>query len=264
MIEFLGLPPEASAHAAAIDSLIGNVHWLMFVLFVGWGGFFLFTLMRFRRKAHPKADYVGVKSHTSTYLEIAVAVVEVVLLVGFSIPLWAKVVVTVPDAKDATVVRVIAEQFLWNVHYPGADGVFGRTDPKLIDTQSNPLGLDRDDPSAKDDITTINQLHLPIDKPVLIHLSSKDVIHSLSLPIMRVKQDAIPGMVIPVGFTPIVTGESEIACAQLCGLGHYRMRGFVTVHTQAEYEKWLAENAPVPAEPEMDEMPADTAASATS
>lgn len=261
MVELLGLPPQASAHAAEIDNLIGIIHWLMAFLFVGWGGFFLYTLIRYRGGAHPKADYAGVKSHTSTYLEIAVAVIEVVLLVGFSIPLWAKVVVNVPDEKDAEVVRVVAEQFLWNIHYPGADGVFGRTSLELIDTESNPLGLDRNDPFAKDDITTINQLHLPVNKPALIHLSSKDVIHSFALPIMRVKQDAIPGMVIPVGFTPIVTGESEIACAQLCGLGHYRMRGFLTIHTQEGYEAWLAAQAPKPEpppeEPETEEPAAE-------
>ncbi|MEW5874214.1 MAG: hypothetical protein AB1752_03405 [Candidatus Zixiibacteriota bacterium] len=262
MVELLGLPPQASAHAAEIDNLIGVVHWLMLVLFVGWGSFFLYTLIRYRRGANPKADYAGVKSHTSTYLEVAVAVFEAVLLIGFSIPLWAKVVVAVPAEKDAEVVRVVAEQFLWNIHYPGKDGVFGRTDLKLIDTESNPLGLDHSDPFAKDDITTINQLHLPVNKPALIYLSSKDVIHSFSLPIMRVKQDAIPGMVIPVGFTPIVTGESEIACAQLCGLGHYRMRGFMTIHEPADYQKWITDNSPAPETP-AEPAPADSTAAAS-
>ena len=138
---------------------------------------------------------------------------------------------------------MVAEQFAWNIHYPGADGVFGTTRLDLVDAEFNPLGLDRDDPYAVDDITTINQLHIPVNKPVLIQLSSKDVIHSFALPVMRVKQDAVPGMEIPVWFVPIKIGNWEIACAQLCGLGHYRMRGFLTVESAEDYEAWLAAEA---------------------
>ncbi len=149
--------------------------------------------------------------------------------------------------------RVIGEQFAWNFHYAGPDGVFGKTTPELVDLETNPIGLDKDDPASADDITTINQLHLPVDRPALIYLSSKDVIHSFASQEMRVKQDAIPGMVFPVWFQPTVTtaqmrertGNSEfgyeIACAQLCGLGHYRMQGFMTIHSQAEYDAWMAE-----------------------
>jgi cytochrome c oxidase subunit 2 len=188
--------------------------------------------------------------------------------------------------------------------------VFGKTDIALV-TAENPLGIDRNDPAAKDDIATINQLNLPVNKPVIIHLTSKDVIHSFSLPLFRVKHDAIPGQSIPVWFVPVKTtaeirqgmtrmysigggryeGEligltatsdyndkdgnsilangstvtpevvpqlvaagfseisatldtpTEIACAQLCGLGHFRMRGFVTIQTEEEYKAWLAEEA---------------------
>ena len=105
----------------------------------------------------------------------------------------------------------------------------------------NPLGLDRSDPTAKDDITTINQLNLPIDRPVLIHLSTKDVIHSFGLYEMRVKQDAIPGMSIPVWFIPNREGQYEIACSQLCGLGHFRMRGYVTIQSAADFQSWMAD-----------------------
>ena len=142
-----------------------------------------------------------------------------------------------PSASEAVVVRLVGEQFAWNVHYPGPDGRFGRTDIKLV-SADNPLGLDRRDPDAKDDITTINQMNLPVDRPILVQLSSKDVIHSLGLIEMRVKQDAIPGMTMPVWFIPNRIGEYEIACSQLCGLGHFRMRGFVTVQSAADYQKW--------------------------
>ena len=240
-LHWLGLPEIASAHGYQIDRLIGWIHILMFALFIGWGIFFIMILFRFRAGRHPKADHVGVRGHGSTYLEVTVAIVEAVLLIGFSIPVWSKVVVNVPDPADAPTIRVVAQQFQWNIHYPGHDGVFGRVDSKLMDDQSNPVGLDRSDPAGADDIWTINQLHLPVNQPVLIQLSSKDVIHCFALPIMRVKQDVIPGMMIPVSFTPIKTGQSEIACAQLCGLGHYRMRGFLSIDTQAEYDTWMAE-----------------------
>ena len=251
MIDWLGLPPAASAHAGEIDWTMGIVHVLMAVLFVGWGAFLAYTIWRFRRARNPVANYAGVKSKTSTYLEVAVAVAEGILLLGFSIPIWANLVDRFPPESESTVVHVTAEQFVWNVHYPGPDGAFGRTSIDKIDVQSNPLGLDREDPAAKDDVTTINQLYLPAGKPVIVKLRSKDVIHSFNLPEFRVKQDTVPGLTIPVWFVPTVTTAEmrerrgdpeftyEIACAQLCGIGHYRMRGFVTIQTPDEFQAWM-------------------------
>ena len=136
---------------------------------------------------------------------------------------------------------------------PAPTGNSAAQDLKLIDAQENPLGLDRSDPAAKDDVTTLNQLYLPANKPIILRLRSKDMIHSFGVPEFRVKQDAIPGLTIPIWFVPTVTTaemrtrtgnpefQYEIACAQLCGMGHYRMRGFVTVQTAEEFQKWLAE-----------------------
>ena len=238
MEKWLGMPLQASTHAAQIDQMTVLTHWLMLVLFVGWGAFFLFVLFRFRRGANPRADYAGAKGKFAKSTKIAVAVIEVVLLVGYAIPAWALRVTAFPSESEAVVVRLIGEQFAWNVHYPGPDAKFGRTDLKLV-SADNPLGLDRADANAKDDITTINQLNLPVDRPILVHLSSKDVIHSFGLIEMRVKQDAIPGMSIPVWFIPNRVGEYEVACSQLCGLGHFRMRGFMTIQTAADYQKWF-------------------------
>ena len=251
MTEWLGLPPLATAHGGQIDSLIGWIHIFMLILFVGWGGFFLYAIARFRQSRNPVADYTGVTSHRSTYLEIGVAVVEAILLIGFAIPLWAARVDAMPSESEALVVQVTGEQFAWNIHYAGPDGKFGRTDITLLDLQSNPLGLDRSDPAGQDDITTVNQLYLPVNKPVIVKLRSKEVIHSFGVPEFRVKQDAIPGLTIPIWFVPTVTTaemrtqtgnaefQYEIACAQLCGLGHARMRGFVTVQTADEFQQWL-------------------------
>jgi cytochrome c oxidase subunit 2 len=246
------MPPAASAHAGEIDQMMVLVHWLMLVLFVGWGAFFLYVLVRFRRGANPKANYLGAKGKLSKGLEVAVAVVEVVLLVFYAIPAWARRVQNLPSESEAVVVRVVGQQFAWEVHYPGPDGKFGRTDVKLV-SADNPLGLDRSDPDAKDDFNSENQLHVQVNRPVLVHLSSKDVIHSFGLYEMRVKQDAVPGLQIPVWFIPTVstaemrarTGKAdfdyEIACSQLCGLGHFRMRGFLVVDSADDYQKFIAD-----------------------
>ena len=240
---YLGLPENAAAHGAELDHMLGLVHWLMIVLFLIWAPFFLYTLWRFRASRSPRADYHGVKSHLSTYQEVGVVVAELVLLFGFAIPTWAELRAesAYPTEEESTVVHVIGEQFAWNVHYPGPDGMFGSRDVELVDLQTNPIGLNPDDPNGADDIVTVNELNLPVNKPVIVHLSSKDVIHSFGLPVMRVKQDAIPGLTIPVWFIPTKTGDWEIACAQLCGVGHYRMRGYLTVQSQEDFDAWLAE-----------------------
>jgi cytochrome c oxidase subunit 2 len=237
------LPPDISVHGAAIDQIIMLLHWFMLVLFVGWGAFFAYTLFKFRARRGRVADYHGIQTHFSTYIEVGVVVVEVIILVGLSIPVWAELKVDPPTPKEADVVaRIVGEQFAWNVHYPGPDGKFGKTDVSRVDG-SNPLGLVPDDPAGNDDVTTINQFHFPVGKKVLVHLTSKDVIHSFWMPTMRVKQDAIPGTTVPVWFEAKETGEFEITCAQLCGLGHYRMKGFFKVETPEEFTSWLAEQA---------------------
>jgi cytochrome c oxidase subunit 2 len=242
MLSYLGLPVAAATHSPDVDSLIVIVHWLMLVLFVGWGLFFVYVLFRFSRRSNPTASYDGAKGKVSKGLEVGIVIIEAVLLLFYAIPAWARRVTNFPSESEAVVVRVVGEQFAWNVQYPGADGKFGRTDPTLV-SSDNPLGLDRNDPNAKDDVTTINQLTLPVDRPILVHLSSKDVIHSFGVYELRVKQDSIPGMDIPVWFIPNRVGDYEIACSQLCGLGHYRMRGFVNIKSAADYQAFLAQES---------------------
>jgi cytochrome c oxidase subunit II len=237
------MPIIASSHGHKIDMVIYLVHFMMLALFLGWAVYFVMALWKFRSKKNPKADYTGVTSHTSSYIEAAIVVAEIVLLLGFSIPFWAEHVNAFPTGEDNIEVKVNAEQFAWNIHYPGPDKKFGRTNIEYFDKQANPMGIDPNDPNAKDDFTTINQLHLPIGQPAIIHLTSRDVMHGFALPVMRVKQDVIPGMSIPTWFTPTKTGQWEIACTQLCGLGHYRMRGFLTIHSQEDYKTWLEEQA---------------------
>jgi cytochrome c oxidase subunit 2 len=235
----LGLPELASSTGKPVDDLMVYIHWLMLALFVGWIIYFGYVLWRFNAKRNRKASYEGSKSHLPSYVELAIVAVEAVLLIGFAFPIWAKSVSHFPEAKEATVIQIMAQQFAWNVRYPGLDGVFGKQDMKLI-TTDNVFGVDPTDPNGKDDIQLLNDIHVPVNKPVLIYLSSRDVIHSLKLVAMRLTQDAIPGLRIPCTFTPNKIGRYQIECAQLCGGGHSSMAGgFVTVESQADYDKWL-------------------------
>lgn len=238
-----GLPLDISSHGAKIDQLIVILHIAMVALFIGWSLFLVYTLIRFRARPGHEAVVESKHFKAPTFLEVLVALFEFFLLAAFATPIWLSARQQFPPDDKALHVRVVAQQFAWNIHYPGRDGIFGKTDSKLMDS-SNPLGLDASDPASKDDITTINQLHVPVDMPVIVKLSSKDVIHSFTIPVMRVKQDAIPGESIPLWFEAKKTGEFEIACAQLCGLGHYRMRGFFVVDSKEKFDEWLKAEAP--------------------
>jgi cytochrome c oxidase subunit 2 len=240
---FLGLPPLASKHGADVDSFIIYVHYLMAALFTGWILYFLFVLVRFRKGANPKADYLGIRGHASNYIEGVVALIEIVLLVIFAVPLWAAMVDHFPTPEEhPTNVRIVAQQFAWNIFFPGPDGKFCNRDPKFV-TSDNPWGFDKSDPAGKDDLAPMaNVFHVPVNKPVIITLTSKDVIHSFKLIAMRVTQDAIPGLPIPMHFTPTRVGVYQINCAQLCGNGHSGMaNGRLYVDTQEDYEKWLSQ-----------------------
>ena len=239
--KFLGLPVLASKHGAQVDTLIIWVHVLMLALFVGWLLYFLFTLFLFSKSRNPKADYVGIRGHASNWIEGAVVIAEAFLLFGLAVPYWASAVDHFPTAaENPTTIRIIAQQFNWNIFYPGADGQFCKRDAKFV-TNANPWGFDESDPNGKDDPAPIlGEFHVPVDKPVIITLTSKDVIHSFKLIAMRVTQDAIPGVPIPLHFTPTVKGVYQINCAQLCGNGHSSMSmGRIYVDSPEDYKKWL-------------------------
>jgi len=242
LIESLGITPNASLHGYAIDSMLEMLHWFMLILFVGWGSFYAYTLWRFQQKKSPKANYVGTTSHLPTKLEGGVLVLEVVLLMAFAAPIWASRVDQFPTGPDVTHLRAVGQQFLWNFQYTGPDGQFGKRDITLVST-SNQLGLDRKDADAADDLTAINELHLPVNKPCIIDVMSKDVIHDFCIPNMRVAQDAIPGAVIPMWFIPVKTGTYEVVCAQLCGNNHSLMKATLVVDSEADYKKWFNETA---------------------
>ncbi|MBI5385789.1 MAG: cytochrome c oxidase subunit II [Verrucomicrobia bacterium] len=239
MGEFLGSPLIGSEHGASVDNLSWLIHLLMAVLFVGWLVYFGIVLFKFRANRHPRANPEGVKHHASNYIEIAVAVIEAVLLGALAIPLWRTAVAAWPEEKDSTVIGVMGRQFNWTAHYAGPDGVFGKKDPKLV-SASDPFGIDRQSPGAADDVVVVNDFVVPVNKPVIAKITSQDVIHSFAVRPMRVTQDAIPGLMIPVHFKPIRTGTNLINCVQLCGNSHYAMKGTLAVVTQKEFDDWLA------------------------
>ena len=234
-------PTLASEHGGRIDSLfmaVLVVSGIAFVLVQGALGFFI---ARYGENGGERAAYWHDNPKAEAFLLITTAVILTVL-VFMGQRVWASIYFADAPA-NATIVEITGEQFSWNFHYPGPDGQFGRTDTKLI-TNTNSIGLDRDDPAAKDDVVTSNVMHAPIGKPVRVRLRSKDVIHSFFLPNFRTKQDAVPGMSIEVWFTPTKAGQYEIACAELCGIAHYRMRAALTVdESQDAFNKWLEEAA---------------------
>ncbi len=239
----LNLPVLASEHGRHVDDLIVYVHALMAALFVGWFAYFLYAVFRFRKANNPKADYVGVKGHFSNWMEGIVALVEAVLLLGFAVPLWAKVVTHPPDERNSIVINVLGRQFNWNGHYAGPDGIMGRQSQALT-SGSDPFGVDRKgDTNAIDDVVIQGSLVVTVNKDVIVNVTSQDVIHSFAVRSMRVCQDAIPGLRTPTWFKPVKQGEYKITCAQLCGNSHFGMAATLKVVSQAEYDKWLAEQA---------------------
>lgn len=213
---------------------------VMIAIFVLWGIYMAYCLIRYRARPGATVDRTHLSPLANYIPDGLILAFDIWLIFVIGIPIWAHIREELPKPENAVEVNLIAEQFAWNFHYPGADGKFGKRNANLV-SPTNPVGLDESDPSAKDDVTTINQLYLPLGKPVRMVLTSKDVIHSFFVPEFRTKQDATPGMNFTIWFEPTITGKFEIGCAQLCGLGHYRMRGDVMVVEPSEFEKWMKE-----------------------
>lgn len=233
-------PPMLSEHGAGIDKLIDFLHVFMLLLFVVWFVFFVYCLTRFRQRPGHKAMYDEVKAKISKYAEVGVVIFEAFLLVGLSMPVWADYKNEPPAEGDRAEIRVVAQQFQWNIHYPGKDGKFGRTRAELIDEATNPVGLDRDgDPAAADDVVG-QELHLPVGQHVYIRLTSLDVIHSFFIPTLRVKQDAVPGMEIPIWFKVQDGKTTETLLSQMterfpvAGASWYRLRHHVAAEDHAK------------------------------
>ncbi|MBI2915618.1 MAG: hypothetical protein HYY63_03580 [Elusimicrobia bacterium] len=233
-----GLPAAASSYAHRIDGSLNLLHGVMLLIFFLWGIYLVWCLIRYRRKEGVAAVYSHDTPFSSYIPDVVMLLFEVWLIFMIGIPIWAHIREDLPKPGKSIQVRLVAEQFSWLFHYPGPDGKFGKANSALMHS-NNPLGLDENDPDSKDDILSVNELYLPLGQPVLLEMSSKDVVHSFFVPEFRTKQDIVPGMKIPMWFEPTATGKFEIGCAQLCGTGHYRMRGDVIVQSPQEFEEWI-------------------------
>jgi cytochrome c oxidase subunit 2 len=240
----ISMPPLASRHGAGIDTMINYLLITTGALFViGYCAlaYFIWTGAR-RATIGQRLTSHKTELLISGAIGIAVALIAEGGVLAIGLPVWAEYYQTETPA-DAVKIEVTAQQFLWNVRYPGPDGKLGKTQFALIDDATNPIGQDKTDPDGRDDILTQNEITVPVGRAVRITLRSKDVIHSFFLPHFRVKQDAVPGMSPEVMFFPTKTGNFELLCAELCGLAHYRMRGFFNVVSNEEFDKWLLEQA---------------------
>jgi cytochrome c oxidase subunit 2 len=236
------MPPVASVHGIDIDRVFLVTLAISGALFILLQGILAYLAFRYGKTRGERPKY-----WVRPKLEKRFALVAAIIIFGVDVTLfalgdsnWFRLWGAPPPGTP--VVEVMGEQFVWNFRYAGPDGVFGKTDPALI-SFTNPFGLDKTDPAAKDDILSINQLHLPEGKPIRLRIRSHDVIHSFFLPYQRIKQDAVPGMQIEVWFVPTRAGQYDIACSQLCGLGHYRMQAQLTIEPQEAFERWLRESA---------------------
>lgn len=219
------LPPSASTYAGQLDFIYYLILAITATAFFIVEAGLLWFVLKYRARPGRKAYY----THGSTKAEIvwtAVPAVTVVIIGILSGRVWDRIKGRESLPSGALEFGVRAKQFEWNITHPGVDRVLG----------------------TADDFTLRNQLHLPVGEPIIVHLSSEDVIHSFFVPAFRVKQDAVPGMDIPVWFEVTKAGEYELACAELCGLGHYRMGARVVVYQPDEYQRWVAsQSAPVAA-----------------
>ena len=231
-------PPAISEHAPALDRqfmltiVIVGISFTAAQIGLGW------MVWKYRENVPGRAVY----THGSNRLEVIWTVVTAVVFVSLAVmgqSVWASL--RLHDAPaGAYSVEVVSQQFQWNFHYPGKDNVFGRTDPGLIDDSAlNFVGLDETDPNAKDDAVTA-ALAIPVNRPVELRLRSKDVIHSFWVPPLRFKQDLVPGMEIKVHFTANQVGKYELACAELCGQLHFKMKSFMLVLPQEEHQALIA------------------------
>ena len=236
------LLPVASAHGVDVDRLIYTTFVVTGIVFVLVHVLIAAFVWRYGARGTERAAYW----HDDRTLELTYTLVPaavLVTLVSMGAVVWARV--HGPAPADSMVVEVRGEQFGWLFRYPGPDGIFGRVDPALMSVPGrpqNPMGLDPADPASADDIVT-RELHLTVNRPVRVRIRSKDVLHSFFIPAFRVKQDAVPGMTVEIWFTPTREGTYEIACAELCGIGHYIMRGKIMVESADAVQTWLAQQS---------------------
>jgi cytochrome c oxidase subunit 2 len=228
-------PAGASAQASSYDHQFRTALWVLGGMFIAGHLVLAYVLSK-----RPRAG--SSTSRGNWRLEVTWTLAVAAIFFWFNVSgerLWSSMMLHEKQTGELQV-EVTGAQFQWYFRYPGPDGVFGRTDAQKFAKadEGNPLGIDPSDPAGRDDVVTTAMV-VPVGRPVQLRMHAQDVVHSLYIPAMRFKQDTVPGMEIQSHFTPTTVGTYEIACAELCGIGHYRMRAAVRVLSEEEFAKWL-------------------------
>ncbi len=244
--------PAASDHGEKIDTMLYITLAVTGVVFIITQVLLFWFAYKYQESDRRKAFYYP-HNNKLELIWTTVPAIFLTVLVVFGLKYWFKMTGEAP--KDAIVVEVTGHQFGWEFRYPGADKVLGRKDYKLTKGANN-LGVDFDDPASHDDIHVGATMHLPVGKPVKFVINAQDVIHDVGLPHFRLKMDAVPGIPTTLWFTPLYTTEQmkektgnpnftyEISCDQMCGKGHFSMRGVIIVESEEDYNKWLSQQKP--------------------
>ncbi|MCS6937061.1 MAG: cytochrome c oxidase subunit II [Candidatus Bipolaricaulota bacterium] len=198
-----------------------------------------YLVWRYRARDGQKATYFA-EDHKLERNLILITALGIIVMLGPGLFVYSEYI---HPPREAMTVEVLGQQWRWSFRYPGADGQLGRTDPKLF--AQNAFGIDVTDPAAQDDVLVTGPLHLPLNKPVVIQLRSKDVLHSFYVPEFRAKMDAVPGMVTRLWFTPTKMGTFDLLCVELCGTAHFQMRSKVIVESPKDFERWLQQQPTV-------------------
>ena len=212
------LPENISTLGEKIDHLYNMIFWMVAIMFFVTEGALFYFIIRYRARPGRKAQYFPDHKVVETVWSVIPGLI-LLFLALYQWNTWAEAKLRPPDSEDSIRVQVLAKQFEWHFRYAGPDGRF----------------------DTEDDVTLINRMYIPEKKNILVQLRAEDVIHSFFLPNMRVKQDAVPGTTVQLWFDANKTGTYEIACSELCGLGHYRMRAQLFISTQSEFDAWLEE-----------------------
>lgn len=227
---------ELASNWSAIDDTISITFWVTGFVFVAVNLFMAYCIIRYRYNKDRRSEYEPENSKLEWWLT-GITTVGVAAMLAPGLFVWGDFV-NVPE--DAHEVEAVGQQWHWTYRFPGDDGEFGTVDARFY-SNDNPFGMDPDDPRGLDDVLVDSpEVHLPVDKPVKLLLRSKDVLHNFTVAQFRVKMDLVPGLVSHMWLTPTRTGDFEVLCEELCGIGHHTMRGMVVVDEQRDFETWLA------------------------
>lgn len=226
---------ELASNWSAIDDTITITFWVTGFVFVAVNLFMAYCIIRYRYNKDRRSEYEPENSKLEWWLT-GITTVGVAAMLAPGLFVWNDFVNVPEDAQD---VEAVGQQWHWTYRFPGADGQLGTVASRFV-SDANPFGMDPDDPRGQDDILVDSpEVHLPVDQPVRMLLRSKDVLHNFTVAQFRVKMDLVPGLVSHMWFTPTRTGEFEVLCEELCGIGHFAMRGMVVVDEQEDFDAWL-------------------------